>query len=248
MRRAPRWAAALLACSALAGCFTPRGPVPEGMSELRGGDPRVAGWVERARADADSRRTVRAYARVRIESEAGAGRFREVIAAQRPAQLRVETLNFLGQTQSLLVADGASAVLFDGQQAAEGEPAELLLELGLDLAPADAIQLLLASPVLSRESPQRVFAEGVERVVEFPGQRLRFAEDGALLGASQLGADGALRWSVDYMRWSDVPGGRYPLSIRVYFPRTQLRAEFELEDVELNAALEAQLFRAPGKR
>jgi hypothetical protein len=170
-----------------------------------------------------------------------------VIAAQRPDRLRVETLNFLGQTQSLLVADGARAVRFDGREAAEGAPAELLLELGLDLAPGDAIALLLASPALSRESPQRVFAEGVERVVEFPGQRLRFAEDGALLGAVQLDGDGELRWSVDFARWSEVPGGRYPLEIRVYFPRTQLRAEFELEDVELNTALEAQLFRAPGR-
>jgi hypothetical protein len=246
MQRARRWTAALLACSALAGCLTVRGPESE-LRELRGGDPRVAGWLEQARADAESRRTIRAYARVRIDSEAGAGRFREVIAAERPDRLRVETLNFLGQTQSLLVADGASAVLFDGREASEGAPDELLLELGLDLAPAAAIELLLASPALSRESPQRVFAEGIERVVEFPGQRLRFAEDGSLLGAAQLGADGALRWSVDFARWSDVAGGRYPLEIRVYFPRTQLRAEFELEEVELNTALEPELFRAPGR-
>ncbi len=246
MRRAPRWAAALLACSALAGCLAARGP-ELAQREIAGGDPRIASWVEQARAGAESRRTIRGYARVRIDSEAGAGRFREVIAAQRPDRLRVETLNFLGQTQSLLVADGAHAVLFDGRQAAEGAPDALLLELGLDLAPADAIELLLASPALSRESPQRVLAEGGERVVEFTDQRLRFAEDGALLGAAQLGPDGELRWSVEFARWSDVPGGRYPLEIRVYFPRTQLRAQFELEDVELNAALEPQLFRAPGR-
>ena len=238
--------AALCACAALAGCLPLRGPGPD-LRELRGGDPRVSGWIERARSEAEARSTMRAYARVRIQSDAGAGRFREVIAAERPDRLRVETLNFLGQTQSLLVADGARATLFDGRAAADGEPAQLLLELGLDLAPADAIELLLASPALSRESPQRVLAEGAERVAEFSSQRLRFAEDGALLGATQLDADGALRWSVDFARWSDVPGGRYPLEIRVYFPRTQLRAEFELEDVELNTTLEAQLFRAPAR-
>jgi outer membrane lipoprotein-sorting protein len=240
---APR-VVALCACAALSGCLTLRGPEPD-QRELRGGDPRVSDWIERARSEAEARRSIRAYARVRIQSDAGAGRFREVIAAERPDRLRVETLNFLGQTQSLLVADGARATLFDGQRASDGKPAELLLELGLDLAPDDAIELLLASPALSRESPQRVLAEGAERVAEFSDQRLRFAEDGALLGATQLDADGALRWSVDFARWSDVSGGRFPLEIRVYFPRTQLRAEFQLEDVELNASLEAQLFRAP---
>jgi hypothetical protein len=243
--RALRRAAVLVACGALAACITPRGPRVE-REELRGGDPRVVGWVEQARGEADRRRSVRAYARVRLESEAGAGRFREVIAAQRPDRLRVETLNFLGQTQSLLVADGDSALLFDGQRApVEGAPADLLVELGLDLEPDAAIRLLLASPPLPSESPQRVFAEGSERVAEFAGQRLRFADDGALLGAAHLAPDGELRWSVEFARWSDVPGGRYPLEIRVYFPRTQLRAEFELEDVELNASLDPQLFRAP---
>jgi hypothetical protein len=52
-----------------------------------------------------------------------------------------------------------------------------------------------------------------------------------------------LEWSAEYGAWRDVPGGRYPTSLALWFPATQLKAELELSTVELNPTLDAGLFR-----
>ena len=46
-----------------------------------------------------------------------------------------------------------------------------------------------------------------------------------------------------YEAWRDVPGGRYPFRVVLSFPETGLRAELELDSVELNPQLETSLFR-----
>jgi len=220
------------------------------------GEPRTAvGAIEREQItnrlaqrieEGSERASLRGYARVRIDSEAGKARVREVIAAERPARLRVETLNFLGQAQSLLVADGDEASFYDGREVVRGEqPAVLLRRLGLDLEPADAIDLLLAAPRLPEAEPSDVWAVGDERIVEFERRRVRLSEQGELRRVDALDARGLVRWSVEFDAWSEVPGGRYPMVIRAYFPRTDLRAEFEFEEVQLNTPLDTSLFRVP---
>ena len=205
---------------------------------------RVETWVEEARAARSARTSLRAFARARFESASGKARVREVIAAERPARLRVETINFLGTMQSLLVADGADAWLFDGRDLVEdASPSELLVRLGLDLSPEEAIDLLLAAPDLPGTPPRRVWVLGDEPVAEFDRQRVRWSSGGQLRGIEALAPGGEVAWTVEYDAWSEVAGGRHPLQIRAYFPRTELRAEFELEDVELNAELDASLFR-----
>ena len=69
---------------------------------------------------------------------------------------------------------------------------------------------------------------------------------GDLRGVESFDAFGELRWRAEYNRWQDVPGGRYPFEVVLHFPLTQLRAELELDTVELNPELDASLFRLGG--
>ena len=59
-------------------------------------------------------------------------------------RLRLESLNFLGQTQSLLVTDGTSFWFFDGRALDSGRLSEELLSrrLGVDLGPEEAVAVL----------------------------------------------------------------------------------------------------------
>jgi hypothetical protein len=200
------------------------------------------------------RRSVRAFVKLRIDSEQGKGTVRAVIVAERPDRLRLETLNLLGQTQTLLVVDGKSFAFYEGRGAVERgvtDPQVLRLRLGLDVEPLEAVALLLAAPALPAESPRQIWAlrgaaAGSERRAEFAAGSVRFAGEGELREVASLDARGRLRWQAAFEGWRDVSGGRYPSELRIQFPETGLRAELSVEEVELNAALDDQLFRVRG--
>jgi hypothetical protein len=171
-----------------------------------------------------------------------------VILVERPARLRLESLNVLGQAATLLVTDGERYAFFDGKSLVDGAvSAEVLHErLGLAFAPSEAAGALLASPLPIAWPPRAILARGAERAVLFDDQSLRFGDGGELAAIESLDASGAVRWTAEYATWRDVPGGRYPFSVVLSFPRTKLRAELALSAVELNPKLEASLFRVAG--
>jgi hypothetical protein len=203
----------------------------------------VRAWIDEARAEAESRRTIRAYARARITAPEGTTRVREVIAASRNGALRLETLNFLGQTQSLLVTDGTDAAFFDGERITRGDPPDVYLaQLGLDIAPEEIALLLLAAPPLPAEPPARLWAEGETRIADYMRTRLSFGPDGTLRGVTARRGDRSIRYIAEYTQWNEVEGGRYPTTVSLEFPESGLRAELSLEEVELNMDLDESLF------
>ncbi len=219
---------------------------PPAFEPIAGEDEAMRARVERVVADAQARQTLRAVGKLHIEGPNGSGSVKQVVLVERPSRLRLESLNPLGQAATLLVTDGARYAFFDGKALEDGEvSAELLRErLGLALSPDDAVLALLAAP---REPlawpPVAVRGRGAEREVVIGSQSLRFAESGELAAIESLDASGALEWSAEYGPWRDVPGGRYPVSLALWFPATRLRAELELSSVELNPPLDAGLFR-----
>jgi hypothetical protein len=109
-----------------------------------------------------------------------------------------------------------------------------------------AVRLILGAPLNDDgPGPQAlgILGLGDERIVYLPEQRLRFGSEGDLLGLEALNAQGATRWSAEYARWRELPGGRYPFEMVLYFPLTELRAELDFKEVELNPALDPSLFR-----
>ncbi len=203
--------------------------------------------MEAARQRGGERRSMRALAALKLESPSGGGSLREVIVAERPARLRLETLNLLGQTQAVLVTDGERFSFYDGSEFEEGAVGAGLLRdrLGIDLEPEEAVRVLLADPHLVSAPPSAVYAWEQQRVAEFPGQRVRFAPTGDLLSVEALEESGEVRWAAEYGRWRDVDGGRYPFSMLLRFPRSRVSAEIKLEDVDLNPVLAPALFTLP---
>ena len=245
MRRAAR-AACALALLAAAACATPSGPPFE---PIAGEDAVARARVEAASAEANSRQSLRAVGKLRVESPDGSTSVKEVVLAARPAQLRLESLNMLGQAATLLVTDGERYSFFDGSRLESGAigPEVLRDRLGLAFAPGEAVRALLAEPLAGDWTPSQVLARGQERLVKLPGQALRFAQSGELAELIALDDGGRVRWSAEYADWQSVPGGRYPFSLVLFFPETRLRAELELAQVELNPQLDPTLFRV-GRR
>jgi hypothetical protein len=223
-------------------------------------------WIERAvpvpveqasealatlREGALARHSLRAKGRLEVDAPAGGtGRVDEVVLAQRPDLLRLETLSPLGQALSFLVTDGARYAYFDGERLESGElDARTLHErMGLALDPREAVDVLLAAPSSAGEPAQSAFRRGEELWVVQDGFRLGFAPDGELAALEALDERGKLRWRARYAGWCDVPGGRYPLAVSLEFPGTRVEARLELSRVELNAALGPERFRLPGAR
>ncbi len=169
----------------------------------------------------------------------------QIILAELPAWLRLESQNLLGQTQTLLVTDGERYSYYDGEELAAGEVSPFLLldTLGLDLGIAEAVDALLGAPTTLRGVPRAVFARDLEREVWTESERLRIGPDGELLGYTSLDTRGNVRWSVEYLGWKSVPGGRYPDRLVLRFPRIELFADLRLKSVELNPELDRGLFR-----
>lgn len=231
---------AALALLAL-GCRTSVGPP---LRPVLGEEERIEAWLVRASGAAALRTGVRAVGHLRLSGPRGSGRVKQVIIAERPARLRLESLNFLGQTASVLVSDGRDYVIYDGDEFERGAVSEDLLirYLGLDVAPEEAVALLVAAPELPQGPPDAVLGRGNERVALYATRRVHFAETGELIGVEALEPGGEVRWHATYGRWRDVPGGRYPYAMSFHFPRRQLVAELELDSVELNPQLDDALF------
>lgn len=199
---------------------------------------------------AEQRTSLRAKGRLEVDGPAGERRVDEIVLAQRPDQLRLESLSPLGQALSLLVTDGQRYGFFDGTRLESGElDASTLHErIGLALEPREAVELLLAAPAAASASPRAAFRDGSELWVVLDGWRVGIDPGGELAALEALDPRGKLRWRARYLGWRDVPGGRYPESLSIQFPRAHVEARLRLSRVELNAALAPEHFRVPEPR
>jgi outer membrane biogenesis lipoprotein LolB len=238
-----RRAAALCALLVLAGCahlpWSARGvPVPVEQAE-----PALAALVR----GAEQRSSLRARGRLELDVPTGGNRVDEVVLAQRPDQLRLESLSPLGQAVTLLVTDGERYGFFDGAKLESGEltPSTLHERIGLALEPREAVELLLAAPAAAASTPRAAFRIDSELWVALDGWRVGIDPAGELAALEALDPAGRLRWRARYLGWRDVPGGRYPETLSVEFPRTRIAVRLELTRVELNASLGPERFRVP---
>lgn len=238
-------AASALACLLLGACASLGRP--PAFQPISGEEASMRALVERAIGEADVRHALRAVGKLHVAGPRGSGHVRQVILVERPARLRLESLNVLGQAATLLVTDGRRYSFFDGQRLDDGDVSDETLRerLGLAFAPEEAAGALLVAPKPVVWPPRAILARGAEREVAFADQTLRFADGGELAAIESLDASGVVLWSAEYATWREVPGGRYPFSVVLSFPGTKLRAELELSAVELNPKLEASLFRVP---
>jgi outer membrane biogenesis lipoprotein LolB len=230
----------------LAACQTFRRP-PElaPLVPIEGEQARIDAYLDAVRSGSTTRRALRVVGKLHVDSPQGSASTRQVIAVERPGRLRFESLDLLGQTRALLVSDGVRFSFYDGRSFSGGPLSDGVLRelIGLDLPPSEAIGVLLGAPTLEAGPALRVLGRGPERIAELDSLRVRFASDGELRGVESLAA--GARWRVDYGAWQEATGGRYPSSLVLSFPRSELHARLEVREAELNPELDRSLFHVP---
>lgn len=228
-----------------------RKPASDPLVPVSGERERLQDYLRRAVEDGNARSSMRLVGQLHLRSAAGSVSVREVVVAKRPARLRMESLDWLGQTRTLLVSDGQRYAFFDGRELYRGpvDDALLLDRLGLDLRLREAVALLLAAPPLDASlgagRPLAVFARGETRVAQLDRHQLSFDAQGRLLGIAMFAGRSRAGWKVEYSDWGPVSGGSYPAHLAFFFPSTQVHARLDVREVELNLALEEALFVLP---
>jgi hypothetical protein len=233
---------------ALPGCRTaPDFFSPAGWTALAVADPRPAQRLASLRELAETRRGLRASARVGSEGPEGAGFSNQLLLALRPASLRVEVIGLLQQRVLVLATDGTRYELYraEGPVTEEGAVHAGVLEevAGLPLTPEAAVRLLLATP-LAPDSPAESVqqdAEGALRL-SWPDQTLEFDGAGRLAAlAFHPGARPVLvaRWS----DWRALGTTAFAHRLELELPEAKTRWKLEYREVELDPALDPALFR-----
>src|SRR5689334_7921700 len=108
-RSSPAVLVAALALVAGAGCAG--GGLSRRAAQDLAADPEKL--LEDVRAGQAKVRSVRGSARVRIESPGMTGTVMELVAAEKPARVRLVTLDFFGNPAAMLVADGDRFGFYD---------------------------------------------------------------------------------------------------------------------------------------
>lgn len=251
-------ARALVAAAALlvallfgAACAGPRAPRA---TPLPADDRRPLALLDALARAGETRRTLRAVARLAVDGPAGAGRARQILLLERPARLRVEILGLLDQRVAVLATDGAEYRLYRAEDGSlTGGPVHdaLLWEVaGLAVTPAQAVRILLGAPVPPEEARLAggtLLADGRVRLeLRAPGQsgavRLEFDTGGRLASWARLDADGEPLQEARFADYRLVGEEAFPFAIALVDHGTGAEAEVHYTSVELNPALDPALF------
>jgi outer membrane biogenesis lipoprotein LolB len=237
----------------LAACATPTG------RPLAPDDPHPAALLERWSASVADRRALRGTARLSVDARRPDGeplrlRSKQRLVLARPDRLRVEVQGFLGTTLAVLTVDAQRYALLQTEErhyeSGRAYPGLLRDVVGLDLATGEAIDLILGDP--GRGRPRRVgaafaLADGITRVeladADADGGRhsLDLDREARLRRFSLRDARGAVRWQARYADYAAVSGS--PVAHRVELELPSASAVLALSGVELNPALDPDIFR-----
>lgn len=234
---------ALLAALALAAC-APRVAPPDLSLEA---DQLLA----QVRAGQAAVHSVRGEARLRVKSEAGSGVAPELIAAERPGRLRIETLDFFGNPAAVLATFDGRFALWDGREKVfyrgEATPANLARLLPLPLAAEDLVAILCGTAPIP-PSARAVSAEAgkgfVTLVLDLGGGRRQVLRvgAGAVVERSDLDGPGGYR-----LRF-EQPGpqgsaARFPSKVALASDSPPVSLELNWLEVEVNAPQVPSVFR-----
>jgi hypothetical protein len=238
-----------LAAAALAGCPS-RVPPPD----LSLDPAQLLAQVRAAQARVPA---VRGEARVRIASGRGSGTVRTFIAARKPDRAAVQTLDFFGNTVSVLATAGGELSLYDARErvlyrgAATRE--NLARFVPVALSPADLATLLCGSaPILDGEAVRAVPGRGwVELEIVAGGRReiLRVGPGAAVLSASiAVPGGGPGAYEVAFRAFDAYPGTQFPREITLTARDPAASMQLAWTEVEPGAPVEDAAFTPPAPR
>jgi outer membrane lipoprotein-sorting protein len=242
----------LLALLALAAGGCPRGGR---LSPDLAADP--AALLADVRARQEEVRSVRGTAKLRVDSPSLRGTVTEFIAAEKPARLHLETLDFFGNPAAVLVADGDRFGFYDARTRTfyrgDATPENVSRFLPVVIPPAELVTILCGSaPILPGEALEASPRDGrILLVVGLGaiGQQLtvgdRLAiERSRVRRASEDPAAQAAFYDLDFDDFRRRGGIRFPGEARLDAAgaRSSVRLAWR-SDLEVNARLDADLFR-----
>ena len=246
MRRA-RSLAALGCALALAACQTTPPPAIE-WTPLPAGDALVARRLDGLRAQAASRHSLRANARVSLSGAAGESFSRQLVLAERDAKLRIEVIGLLNQRMLVLASDGAT---YDLYRAETGKTETGPVDAGvlwrvarIPLLPSEAVGLLMAAPAVLDEAPRGDAGSGGRLRLVWPDRSVTLDAAGRLASARVLaGPDGEELARASYSDWRGEGEAAFPYRVEMEFAFQKGGALIEFRDVEVNPALDPKWFR-----
>lgn len=230
-------------------CATPtpkRAPLPPG-------DPRPGNWLRDHVERSHSRTSLRGALRVSLDSPDLRFRRPQRLALRRPADLRVEVLGLFGQVAAVLVTDGTTYQSFvAGTGGIEGGVVteDLLWRLArVDLAPFEAVELLLGAPLPSPGTTiAETFAwgEGVGLDLRDPTGRLRermaFDAQGRVVAFTRYDRDERIAWHAKFADYRDLRGTPVAFDLRLQFPALDAEATLLFDEAVFGVELSDELF------
>jgi len=244
------WCALFGTALVIAGCQTPTVvPAPP----LAADDPRPLRWMQALAGTAKARHSLRATARLAVDSPDLRFRAPQRLLLRRPASLRVEIQGLFGQVAGVLATDGQHFEWLDVSQGrivrGEVDPGLLGRLARIDLAPAEAVTLLLGVPQPSPGFLQReargAQGQGIEVIFAAPGGRREvfgFDALGQLRHLQRFDPRGVLAFEARFDAYRQIEGGRFAFEVAFEFPRDDARTSIDFESVELDPSLSDEAF------
>jgi len=194
--------------------------------------------------------SLRGLAKVRLATGEGVRTSSQVLIAERPDRFRVEVLAMFGTPLAILASDGSlfSAYLPGRSEFYRGPASadNLRRFIRLPLAARDLVGLLLYQPPLleNRDSWAVTTPQGPQLILENASgahQEIEFDSGLRVVASRYFDAEGTLQLSARYDQFASESG--FPSRMQLQLPGEELTAEIEFSELEINAAIDAGLFR-----
>ncbi len=247
--------AALGLAFVLVGCQAPL------LRRLPAGDPRADALLARFTTRVSERLAMRSSARLSVDSEREGPdgvplrvRSKQRVVLARPARLRVEVQGLLGTTLAVLTIDDEEYAWFESESRhfESGPVYDALLwnMVGLDLTPAEAVEVVLGAPRVAGEFVVLAawdLGGGVTRIAlgepgGAPTRSIDLDDRARLLRFAVFGDTKLPVWEARFDDYALVSGS--PLARRIRIETgSGTHAVLSLSNVELNPPLTPDIFR-----
>ena len=198
---------------------------------------------------------VKAIAKIKVESPDETFSVKELIIAQKPNRLRLETLSPLGQPGFYAATDGKELFLFAPSENTyyhgSSTPRNLSLIIPLHLAVEDMVSVILGRVPLIDYNDDHLgctvnedgYVMRLEGGDEITTQVLTFSGEDLRVVASEIYDREGLTLSITYRDYEMVGGVSFPGEITVFLPADRTTVRINYKKVEFLPEIDSSLFR-----
>jgi len=203
--------------------------------------------------------SIKGEAKLKVASDANKGSVTLFVAVSRPASLHLESLDFFGRPQAVLVCDGVRFAFLNGQDGTfyqgPASPRNVSRFLPVALRPQDWVLLLLGEVPRLPGDPAAfaldVPAASYQVKLESEGARQTLWIDPATFRLRASRVEGRAGYYVAFDDLEDLGGAPFPRHLALEVPRPASRWELRYTDVAPNEVIDPELFHLtppPGAR